>query len=1106
MAPVETVKRLLPPLFPLFIKKNRVYFKGNLRDLFMLPSGMSPKDYKDYCRLSQGMSTASAPFEAEDAVLQKSPSHAKGVSLRHQILTQLDEPSQELQDHLGKDFPLFLIASTFDQRCIVLNPLRHNMILMLETIRAIERSFQDYNVAEKDNLKPDGIKKYFELIHWIREFCHLTWNFFESDLLDGKVSDCKTDISDVNAQIAALERTLDKQRDFFRLIGASSSIVLFRQLLNSFKETLKTDAFAKKCLCVLSCPLDGVLDKKLRSPNTQIEPLPNFRVDSFKWMESSLEYVASCGDRCKDLFHYLLKTAALSEAEVDDEDEKKALGNFIEEVALLDFDVASVVSNIKEHLSKNTFRINSSTSLDFYRDGIMDLESLRKAVHELEPYELALNGFAFRFDVYQKAFQTLKALDYDKKFQDQFVTDIKAPFSFLSKLTQNLVLDHIKHLKKALHSTEQLFQHNFSKSAYITLLDLWAAKILKKPSVKKVDFLIKLYLYLDQNSKPPFESSLYQGLHQALKKLDDEPIDFVHQTPFSRSIDFNFNLRYFHTSQGNSFELDQEAVLFIQKNIKIILEKPISATISSKLAQELKTIVDIQDVEEFIDQGKNLLKKFPLLSLRNNIAAIVLDPLARSLTFEEDEVRSTPSPSLSGKKKKKSPSPSSSPFLTQPKTSRTQRPLSHKALFVGDFTPVEDEAEIFESRATPIAQNLIFDFHSLHLDPTILHAMVALNKDSKLFQSPILFYDETLNLFHNLLEYLLTSSDAHKHDLMSMIPASITLDPIEIELLHLLDKDRVHRLTAEPIMDSFYPHHNGLPVEQGLKEKFDVHQKVFFSLVAKCLRVLHQKEVDLSGFSHFIPCDKVTYHPRPCNPQLEDFFDLVGRLNERHIAAIALEKRQDFLIRCERSRQQAHKIRKSMRALNEALQILHPENTGMVDFSIAHQTLYHLSILTESVLLQLLLTKPTMSRYEPSRHIVFEVEDTRPLYNDHNTQRVLGAISIGMGSPISMVAQTQIETFRNFSNIVFRYLSQADDRCHPDYLNLLKILNLLAKDIDEVRSGFTTPDMVHLLGTDRIDQSQEKVHEIQRAGYTQITETVEKTLSALKELLIAHRI
>lgn len=1073
----------------------------------MLPSGMSLKDCKDYCRLSQGMSTASAPYEVEDTVLQRSPYHSKGVSLRHQILTQLVSPSQDLQDYLGKEFPSFLITSTFDQRCIVLNPLRHNMILMLETIRAVERLFQDYNILNKDYLKPEGVKKYFKLIGWLREFCLLTWNFFESDLLDGKISNCEANISEVNAQIAAIEKTIDTQREFFSLIGACSSIVLFRQLLTSFKETLKSDAVAKRSLCVLASPLDGILEKNFRSANTQIQPLPNFRADSFKWLESTFEYVVSCGERCKDLFSYLLKTTAIAQLEVD-EDENRDLDNFLEEVALLDCEVASVVSNIKDHISKDTFQINTSKSLNFYQDGIIDLGSLRKAVYELEPYESALEGLAFRFDVYHKAFETVKTLGYDKKVQDQFITDIKAPFSFLSKLTQNLVLDHLKHLKKALHSSEQLFQLNRSKSAYITLLDLWAAKILKKPSVKRVDFLIKLYLYLDQDSKPPFESPVTQGLHQALKKLDDDTIDFVHKTPFSRTIDLNFNHRYFHTSQGNSFELDQEAVFFIQKNIQTIFENPpILATISVKLAQDLRPILEIQTVEEFIHQGKKLLKKHPLLSLRTNIAAIVLEPLARSLTFEDDEVRSTPSPSLTGKKKKKSPSPSSlSPTLALPRTSRALTHPSHRALFVGDFSPVDDADEVFESRATPVAQSLIYDFLSLNLDPTILHAMVALNEDSKLFQSPILFYDETLNLFHNLLEYLFTSQSVHKHDLIGMISAFVSLDPLEIALLHLLEKDRVHRLTAEPILDSFYPHHNGLGLDQDLKEKFGAHQKVFFSLVAKCLRVMHKKEVDLSGLSHFTPCDKVSYRQRPYNLQFEEFFDLVGRLNERPLGAIGFEKRYDFLTRRERSRQQAHKIQKSMRALNEVLQILHPDNTGMVDFSIAHQTLYHLSILTESVLLQLLLTKPTESRYESTRHIVFEVEDTRPLYNDHNTQRVLGAISIGMDVPISSMAQTQIETFRNFSNIVFRYLSQADDRCHPDYLNLLKRLNLLAKDIEEVRSGFTTPDMVHLLGTDQIDRSQEKVYEIQRAGYTQITETVEKTLSALKELLIAHRI
>ena len=130
----------------------------------------------------------------------------------------------------------------------------------------------------------------------------------------------------------------------------------------------------------------------------------------------------------------------------------------------------------------------------------------------------------------------------------------------------------------------------------------------------------------------------------------------------------------------------------------------------------------------------------------------------------------------------------------------------------------------------------------------------------------------------------------------------------------------------------------------------------------------------------------------------------------------------------------------------------------------------------------------------------------RPLYNDHNTQRVLQALSIDMQRPLSPAAKAQIETFRNFSNIVFRYLSEADGRCHVEYLSLLRILNLITKDLDEVHSGFTTPDMVHLLGTDHIDSSQEKIHQIQREGYIQIIDTVKRTLDALKELLIAHQI
>lgn len=507
----------------------------------MFPSGMTSKDYKDYCRLSQGSSTASTPFEAEDVALQKSPYHSKGVILRHKLLSSQENPSQELEDHLGSDLPPILIATTLNQRCIVMNPLRHNMILMLEAIRAIERLFDEYSVANEENLKADGVRKYKQLINSLREFCLLTWNFFETELLDGKLPGREETILNISAQILGIDQMIERQRTFFRLIGALPSIVLFSELLRAFGEAIKSDAIAKKNLCVFACPLDGTLDKKFSSSSDFIDPLPNFRLDSFKWLESTLEYVASCGERSRDLFSYLFRSASLALDLVEDPEDRITTENFIHELEMLDEDVDSVTSSIRHHLSRGTFTFSTVKSLNFYADGILEIKSLRQAVLDLEPFELIIDEISLRFDVYQKAYQTFKSMAYDRKVDEQFITDIKTPFSLLAKLTQNLVVDHSKYLKKALHSADQLFASNPSKSAYIRLLDLWTAKILEKPSLKKVDFIIKLYDYLDQSKKPPLESSIYQSLQQALKRLDDDEIDFLHKTPFCRKIDLNLN-------------------------------------------------------------------------------------------------------------------------------------------------------------------------------------------------------------------------------------------------------------------------------------------------------------------------------------------------------------------------------------------------------------------------------------------------------------------------------------------------------------------------------------------------------------------------------------
>ncbi|MFZ4672929.1 MAG: hypothetical protein ACOYL1_01090 [Chlamydiia bacterium] len=1074
----------------------------------MIPSGISLKQIPNYCHLTQRETWCDLSGSV-DAVRQKSSIQLQAIALRSATLAKETSKASPRHPFVPAEVvPSHLLTLSLGIRCIALTPLRFTMTTLLSLIRQVDKTFQEYEKRNKGFLKPEGETQVRVLIDSLRRTPLMMWNILEANLM-GYTSETENDmLGTVCEKIRENRENIARNMLFFDMIGCRDEITSFGKLISSLLGAFKTDAEAKKILPLLAFPLDGTLDRQL-GESCPLDPFPVLRIKELESLESSMEYVASCMNRNRKLFDEVEEILTNLIKKEKNREKKQVLASAIADVENILSAYDEIKPNIDSFLTENTVKKLLSSSPTFFETGLQGTQELHKVVKVLESLSESIRGCFLDFSIYEAILGSIQNLirvfpQFPERLCDDLITDVLFPFSYLQKLSQHLLLDYAQYSKKALESTERLLQSTSSKSSYLHLIDLWAANMIHPPSCIKMDQLKTLYNYLDQESRPLFGSLLDTSLQKTLKKLDPANIDFVYVTPYSRTLGLNFHHKFFHTPMGNILDLDLGAIQFLQKNLKGILEREdLKETLPVRILPDLQKLSQIQSPKEFLDLGKQFIEQHPLLICgSNNIVSLALQPLIRYVEFEalNDALRFSPSPSQTPLRKNKSFSPHSD--TSTPTIMRRSPATSHRAL---QFDLSTEEEPLEALRCSPMTQSLMEAFHGLRLDPTVLHALEGLKDTSRIFKSPMLFYDEALNLFHNLLELILDPQGDKNHDLREMIPPSMPLQPKEKDLITLLEKDRQHRLTAKKIPDSIYPHHNSSPLLPDLEKGFRKHQETFFSLVLKCLKTLHKKNIDPTGLTLLeAPCTK-TFTEKPLPSKFMHLIEVLKRLDQREIGKIDSETPHDTPIRIERFEQQSRKIEKSLLALGEIVQILNPEHTEMCDFSIAHQALYHLSLLTEAILIKLLLTKSLMSRLEANRHIVFEApEGNRPIYNEHNTNRILEAVLLD--TSISPEAKAQIATFRNFSNIVFRYLTHAQGHCHEDYLRLLLDLNLIAKDSETLHSGFTTADMRDLLKTEDISQSLERVHEIQKQAYKQILSTIENTFDALLELMDQHKI
>lgn len=1073
----------------------------------MVPQGLKPKQIAPYCQLTQA-ETCNSSFDRLDEMHQKSPIQLQAIFLRSTaLLGEICAPPQP-QEPLSSDVATnHFLKHSLGVRCMALTPLRQGMSTLLNLIKESDKFFEDFHSRNPGVIPSEAEKHYRELSASLRQTPLTIWNLLEARLM-GYNTEVEQKMLNTQCEKISRDRAaILLNKDFFQLIGSNKEITLLAKMLGALQGICKTQATAEKFLPFLAFPLDGTLDKCLGAPYP-LEPSPGFRFKELLGIAPSLEYLTSCIDRNqKLLLEVTMHLRNFIKNKVNPE-KSQLLVDTIADLESLQSAYDDIKANIELFLNQNKLKHFFSSCQNFLETGIQDHEGLDKVVHALESLSGSMDGFLLDPDLYSKVLRSVKNLirdfpQFPERLCADLITDVEYPFVYLSKLTKHLVVDHFNYLKKVRQASQNLLLSTGSKSTYLKLMDLWLANIFLTPSSKKGEHLKILYQYLNLELKPLFGTAQDATVQKILKNLHPGMQDFVFITPYSRTLGQNLHHKFFLKPSGNLLDLDIEAVRFMQNSLHSLLgEQSILDTLSPKILPDLQKLQMTDSLEEFLDLGKRFVEQHPQLTTGStHVVGILLQPLIRYLEFEalNEALRFTPSPTSFFPKKKPY-----SPLCCSP-TPIVRRPpsISHRALQFGHSLAGEEVVEPIP--LYPITQTLIQTFHTLHLDPTALYALEGLKQGSRIFKSPLLYFDETLNLFHNLLELLLDPQRSKKHDLLKMVPPCIPLDRKEAELLALLDKDRQHRLTGKQIPESVYPHHNNHSLNPHLEEEFHEHQKIFFSFVLKCLKNLHETDIELTGQSLLEACGAKTFEKKPLPSRLIDLGKALQRLRQRKLASISLESPSDTSLRLERFEQQSRKIDKSLRSLEDISHILHPDNTQMCDFSIAHQTLYHLSLLTESTLLQLLLTKSISSRTEASRHVVFDtVEGNRPLYNDHNTARILEMVLLDISLPPEPKAQ--IETFRNFSNIVFRYLSQAQGHCNEEYLTLLKNLLLIAKDLETLYSGFTTAEMKDLLKTDDSLQSVEKVQAIQKEAYEQILSTLGKSLDALLELLRAHEI
>jgi len=783
----------------------------------MVPQGINPTQIGPYCRFTQG-ETCCDCLEKMELVLSRSLIQLQAIELRSQTFLEPTSLAQSKEPLPSQITTNHFLTNALGVRCMALTPFRQGMITLLDQLREIDRIFEDFDHRNKGAILPKGKQKYYELSHHLRQTPLKLWGLIEAKFLGYSDDEEQKLLGCLLEKIDLDKEAIKKNKDFFTLVGSFREIIQYAKMLQALQGVFKTQATAEKILPFFAFPLDGTLERQLGAP-FPLDPCPGFRLKELGCMESSLEYVASCIDRSQNVFTQVAQHVRKFIKKEADQEKKQLLVEVIENLELLQSAYNEIRPNIDLFISQNRLKELTSRCPHFFENGVQDLESLHKVVQVLGSLNEEIQGLILEPQIYAKVYNSVQNLvkvfpEFPDRICIELITDVEFPFIYLSKLHQHLVFDHFQYLKQALESTEKLLQSTNSKSSYLQLIDLWCANILQTSLKNKVEHLKILYNYLCQELKPLFGTPLEESLQKTLDKLDPRVCDFVHVTPYSKTLGLNLHHKFYRTSAGNFLGLDMEAVQFVQKNLNSLLsDQTITDTISLKILSELKRLHQSKSIEEFLDIGKQFLEQNPqIMTSTQNIVSIVLQPLIRYTEIEilNEAFRFTPSPTPHLPKKKSFFPQSGSPTLM---LRRSPSFISHRALAV-DFSAKQEPIEEF--RSSPITQSLIQAFHSLRLDPTVVHALEGLKQQSNLFKSPLLFYDETLNLFHNLLELLLDPKGLKNHELLKMVPPSIDLVQEETELLTLLEKDRQHRLSGKNIPESIYPHHNNYSISPHL--------------------------------------------------------------------------------------------------------------------------------------------------------------------------------------------------------------------------------------------------------------------------------------------------
>ena len=682
-----------------------------------------------------------------------------------------------------------------------------------------------------------------------------------------------------------------------------------------------------------------------------------------------------------------------------------------------------------------------------------------------------------------------------------------------SKHTQELIGERAQNIQKIQNESSFFDKYFDKKSRFIWIFDAYVLNMLQEPSKYKMDFLLKVFTYLNayRISKKPegFEEDKFEHLDKIHDVANSLLIKKEGKVVFSKS----FNLAYFSKATDNTQDLDESHIEATKQILKKVLSLEETRTLfKAKFAQSLENLSDTQGKEGFLGQFQQMSKQYHQLFESNNYGAIILRPYIdhalESSLITSDETPKRPTKvgqKVVKKGSKKSVTPevvASAPSKLSTGKKVVSKPFKSEFFTKENLYYSEEQQSAVEEREVYFLNKLYTSTRTIFTSEFRINSLKSCDQSRLLKKSKILFYDEVLSQMHNLLELYLELTPEDGHALLEKARSKYSLSQDDEKLLDFFQKERQFRFEPITNIGSILRLKNpesSTDVEKDFKEI----EKLFYQLINKILQNKKVEKINLSKVTGLTLPDTTSIEERS-----EKFDQISGYMEQLFKSVLIIfddEDPKSFEWRKQQKIKSDLRFKSALKGLNEIQRILNQPDIEM-DYPFMNQSIYQLSRLVESFLIQTLnhqenLDSSSANDFGEYQHILWKkLTPTRQIFCSHNTTELLNLVHIDEGECIQDYHKQTIEKFNNFSNITYRYLDQADSAHGLHFVAPLMDLHRISSHKSTIESRFINSHLQKLFNVQSEEAIFEKIANIKKEQLEGLKALVLDTINALNEI------